>query len=494
MYNVSSDNVSWTPLTHFPPMMSLLYSALFSLGCSYSCAPSILAIACWALFLFGYYLVVYKLTARTDLSLVALVLIAITWPVINLFTGVGSEQVFVVFLVYAILILHKVPNNNLDIVDWVLLISILAAMMLTRYAGIFLYASVGLWWLLVRLRKGDARKLFYELPLLALAVLPLMAWILHNIRVSGHLFGPSHLTHSSFTWAEVTVGFAKQSTWLFLATVRPIPVYKTLGPAWLTLFSITTVVLVSVLLMNWRRVMPVFQLTFSPISVMILGYLSIFTLFKPFFLSYPMNERFMSIVVILCQLLLFACLSKLSIKQGRVLAALYSSANVILLLVVLQMGYSSVDTTLVHYGNQETLNDSEKLYSLLMQGVPTWILQISPRLSDLQHYHSDIVDDLDNTEKPFAVITNAPSLFTNYYVALGSDPIGDWIDNGTCEPAMTLKIIVIDRNRWSKGLQPYNYDNPLTLPEEVTQQIISKCPAASVNQFNGSSVYTIYGR
>lgn len=489
VYEIVSDSIAWIPLSHFPPGLSILYGSLIYLGIPPAQVPVVVNLVMWPILLVGLGLLAGRLARSATAIVWAVALGAITWPLINRFQLTESEVLFLPILVLLTYWLTDSQSRSRGWGWWCGLLILLTLLLQTRYVGIFLYGGVVVWWTITRWRYVTWRQLAVEWALLALPGLSLMAWSLRNWFLVGHWFGPAHLTESSYELQESIVGFIQHAAWLVLPSIRPGPFVRSLGWGPLAAY----VVLLAMLgIWGWRyrsRWLWIGSPARSPLLALLVVYLAVFTVFKPFFLSYPMNERFMSVNLALIQPFLMAILFHAGPGSHGWRPGLFAISNSLLLAIVLWMAWGRPGAPYVPL--PDPAGYPQESYALLLRGVPSWLIHNPPRTLDRQRYLPEVEAYLSDASDEPVIVSNAPELFTEYAIATGTDPLEQWLAEGRCTVTHSVFLVVVDWDRWAVGLRDIGWDVHGRLPQELSTAITAKCPNLQAIDLPRSTIYRL---
>ncbi|NJO06190.1 MAG: hypothetical protein HC876_12095 [Chloroflexaceae bacterium] len=198
------------PHTAHAPLPSAIYGFPISRGLPMHLVLIGVSLVAWAAFLLATALLTVRLSASGVLAAFAGVLAGSTTAYLGLFQTAMSEIIFLPLLLLLMAVLTDLPTRTRHGWLWLLAATgLLALLPITRYAGIFFVAAVVLWWCWWRLYQRRIGRLLLELPLLALAALPLALWLVRNYLVTaGSEVVFRHLEASPYTFEQGVVGIA----------------------------------------------------------------------------------------------------------------------------------------------------------------------------------------------------------------------------------------------------------------------------------------------
>jgi hypothetical protein len=145
-------------LTHYPPLLSIVYATMMWPGVPYGLTPALLTLVGWVLLLSGIGVLTYRLSGAPVAAALAVSLSAMTHAYLTTFVQVMSEPLFLPLLVWLMVILTDLPERSgrLLYVRLGAMTLLLALLPLTRYVGLLAVASVLLWWVWLRLHQHQA--------------------------------------------------------------------------------------------------------------------------------------------------------------------------------------------------------------------------------------------------------------------------------------------------------------------------------------------------
>ncbi len=173
------------PLEHYPPLYPLTLSALARLGLDYLVAARFLDAFLFGMLIFTLSFGIYLITNRLWLAFICGSLILVSPMLIEDFSGVMSEPMFITLSYAAVLlILFYIKKNKLNLLCLAAILSGLTP--LIRYVGIFLIL-VNITLVLVLERKTWKERLQHALVYGLLSALPIGIWLLSVFINSGSI-------------------------------------------------------------------------------------------------------------------------------------------------------------------------------------------------------------------------------------------------------------------------------------------------------------------
>lgn len=500
-YRPTSDGIVLQPVTHWPPLIFIVYSIPLWLGASLSTAPIIVSLVLWGVFLAGLGWLTYRLCNSMLMMVCAMLIATIAIPFVYVFQFTSTEIVFLPLLVLATAAFTNLPQQK-EGLSWQLLfcVVLLSLLLMTRYTGMFLYAGVVLWWTLWRIYQRRMLVLGYELPLFGLGTLPFIIFLIRNIMVSGNLFGGGHLNSSSATFIDGVTKVAESSLFVvvpplgYLHTKTGFALgIRSLVPSWTPYVEVIFWIAVIgafgafIYVILWPYKTQIFEkaLNFqSPIPMLLAIYLSLYTLIQPLVTFTPMDNRDAATALCLALPWLFAVLAALPVPRQYFVVAGYVGLNIIALGIFLVLRVTTPQL-------QEADPNFPSVYFNTF-GWPNQLGHPPPRTLDLPGYHTDLIAHLQTTE-PKAIITNAPFLLVAYpnLGTLGHrTSLSAWLEDGRCSSQLDVVIVLFDWYRWQAEAWPDepHYDGQSGNPVELIEQ---KCPGIEKISVGHSIVYQL---
>ncbi|NJO04703.1 MAG: hypothetical protein HC876_03745 [Chloroflexaceae bacterium] len=338
---------------------------------------------------------------------------------------------------------------------------LLACLMLTRYVGVFVYAAVGLWW---AWRSGQRRwrLLMREYAVLALAALPLAAWLAYTITQRRSL--GEHLSSPDNSFIEGLLALLRESTQLVLPVLTLGEVQILFGWAgWLLYAAIVG----GAVLLLWRfRTGRLWTGTppRTPLLLFVLLYALLYTVVQPFMSFWPMDMR--DIMAVLCLLVpwLFARFSYLPPRWSYSFLAGYVALNAALILGPVAVR-GLPDWFALLPPQVAAVTSAEK--GADAPGLLRW-MQVTPiNAADLERYHPEVLERLQARQPsdgaPVVVLTNLREVFAAYPFT-APESVYDWLQAGPCVSQHSVVIVVFVWDQWA------------TAAAELPPQIEQRCP------------------
>jgi 4-amino-4-deoxy-L-arabinose transferase-like glycosyltransferase len=211
------------PITHFPPLMSLILAFGGWIGLEVEPSAYWMIIGLYGLntILTGY--LAWRFSGLRCVGVLAAVLLAASPNLLRVHSFVMSEPLFLFFsLVFFVLLERAVETYGLR---WIFLIGVVTGLaFLTRYVGLALAVTFGI---AVLLTKWGWRMVLKAVALFSAGALPLIfAWLVRNQLVAGSV------TNRQFIWHPLTmekIQFGLENLWLLFVPARML---ELLEPYW----------------------------------------------------------------------------------------------------------------------------------------------------------------------------------------------------------------------------------------------------------------------
>jgi hypothetical protein len=499
-YDPTADVVLRFPLSHYPPLVPVIYAFGLSLGLSLPQVPSAVALVSWVLLLVGIGVLATRL-GRSPVAGAAAVLVAsLTYGLWDIFQWVMSEVVFLPLLVWLMVALIDLPQQQTG--RWprfVIAVFLLALLPLTRYVGLMVLAAVGLWW---GWHWWHSRRRFAVLvqegAILSVAALPMVGWMLYNWFFVEGAVG-LHTETSSYDLLDGLTALSYESPQVLLPSIHPIRLYAHVGPAFLLVYL--TIAAVAIFLAWCYR--PAVQLwrrpPRTPLLVFLVLYLLLYTVAQPFMSFWPIDTRDMTSV--LC----------LTIPWSLGMVAVYLPPRRATLLLV---GYVALNGAFAF---------GPTVYKGMLNGPPEWVSLVPPRIetlanrnlspespvfsagflgwlmvmpvrtADLANHHPDLLEYVQGLPSNTVFLTNEPLLLVPYvsgpvehlsrYSRQPGIPahqaIIPWLKEGRCRSHQPVVIVVFDWDYLSRDAA------------QTRQAVQQKCPDLPKQVFEHSTVYQL---
>lgn len=487
-YDVAADRLVHEPLTHFPPLVSTLLGGLLIGGVELHHAPLVVNGACWLLFLTGSAVLVVRASGSWNGAAYAVALSAVAWPYLDAFSAVSSEPLFLALLVWLAAALTGLPRSGVVAPARLGTVIVLASLLpLTRYVGVFFLIALFAWWAAVRWRGTERRRLLGELTALALAGLPLLAWLTRNWLLTSSLVGHGHVGGPGHGFSFGLEKIAVHSTWLFLPTLRPGAVWRELGLLGALPLVLSASVVVGAAWVGRQRSR---QVAATPLPAFLAAYLGVYAFLQPFLAFTPMNRRFVTVALCLA-------IPWLVVTCSRAPRTLFHTALGSLLVVNLGLLGAIVErhAARIVVAHPPFVVDMAgrpgEVAAMRTAGVPRWLLHPPPRLRDLDVHLWDLDRRLRHSSPSIPIVSNAPSLFPARAVARSDFPIADWLARGRCETRQPLLLVLVAWDRWrDSGGSPPPLDAS-TRPQKLVDAIHAKCPALFAERTRNAWIFEL---
>jgi hypothetical protein len=491
------DPMSWRveqrPLASFPPLLPLALATALAAGVPEDAAPTAVSLFAWPFLLAGIGLLALRLGASPSAAAAVLTLAAVTWPFLHVFTRLQSESLFLPLLAWTVVAFHRLPwAERRAALHFGAALLLLALLLLSRYTGMFVFLPIVGWWVVTRAGQRRWRQLAVELAGFAIAALPLLLWLLRNQRSTGGLFGPTLLSETLDRGAaHVLASFLTHATWLPLPALRPGPLWRH-TPGWALVYGL---VLASGVALLWharrggypgrhaastvRRWSP--ETPIVPILVFYLGFL----LFAPLFMRMQgMIERYMAVVLCLALPWIAAFVSRRAGGVGVAWLVIFTASNLLLVAGATLAAAPASDWwrtgAPVDFADRPV--EAERR---LHAGAPAWLVHRPPRIGDLRRHLPEVAFLVD--ERPArAVISNAPDLFTRRPLLPSENGVELWLERGSCSPPEPTAVVVVDWDRWRRGVTPGKTD-----PAELLRRVGARCPHLATHATRHATVWLL---
>jgi hypothetical protein len=475
MYKPSSDTLVFQPITHYPPMTSLVYAFFLVLGVPLIFTPSWTVVCCWLLFLAGLGVLTYRLSESWWGGAMVVIIASVTHSFMHVFQLTMSEPVFLPLLVWSVALLVDLPHRQLlPRVRVAAVVVLLALMLLTRYASVVLFGAIVLWWAWVRFRQQQVRRLLWEVPLWLLAAVPLAGWLVRNRLVSETVVG-LHKSGSTDTFWDGASAVINQVPQLVVPALGPIPKTPTLNvlsgetPMQANLasgemvsggiFIMLQVATLGIVFLLGRQIWKVHKrcgqplaLPSSPVLPMVAAFLALYIVVQPFASFWPMDARDSVTILCLLQPLLVAVVIRVLRQRALPVLAIYAAIN--LLLVVVPVVLSGVPrvVSLTPPAVHDFEGYSEPAY-YRDRGIVEWLLVYPLRTTFVPRHRPELAAFLEQVDAPdLAIITNIKDALLLYegqeympWRVLRTGQIREidyWIDKGMCESQFSTFLII----------------------------------------------------
>lgn len=504
-YTMQTDRILSGTIGHDPPLTTTLYSVLMNLGIPLIYTPIILGLLCWGFFLGGMGLLTYRLSHSLAAAAIAVVVAAVTQAYLaEVFTRSMSEMVFLPLLVWAMVPLVDLHQREAGSAGPLLVAALLLGLVgITRYSSVVIIGPVLLWWCWGRFAQRRLPWLRWELPLLGLALLPLVIWVLWGQLNPTDAFASStHFQESTHTFLDGVWAVIIESSRLLLPAMHTFYDTGRLG-IWglsleagkaLTVYSFFLLLIGSGLLLFVRTnqtassapLAPLQRLLVpprSPIPLALAGYIGLYTIVQPLLLFWPIDGRDVTTALALAQPWLLSLVVRHFGQRGVLALSLYAGVNVALVLIPISL--FAVPRVLSPTTLQTHPPTWEERQELVREGVPLWLLVRQPRTRMLERHHPDLATYLMQYDPLFSITNNKAFLFVadsgRYPTTIFSFETFDrWLEVGTCLPqSLSISVVLFE---WDAFRLPF---------AEHRRQVAEKCPDLPYTRLEHSLVYRL---
>lgn len=426
-YEPVQEEVLTDIVTHYPPITAVVYSLPITLGVDPAVSPSLVSLLFWALLLSGMGLLAYKLSQSPTTGLITVALAALSYPFLWTFNHVWSELIFLPLLVYSALIFSYLPQQQKNRTLYLSVGSVLLGiLMLTRYVGVFFYATVIVWWLSWRFREERA-VLVREMFILFLAGVPFLGWMVQSIIATEQIGGFSHLSDTEHSFQDGIQAVLDVFPWIVSPAADLGYRLDNLGLGGWRFFVLVTLFSIGLGAMLWYRqsysskAIQDNSVNFfwsTPIPLWIMTYLAVFTIAQPFFLFYPMDVRFLTAILCILHPWSLALFSKVAKRALWALVIIY----------------------LLAFASWNTYNDT-----------PIYIAPWYPRTNDLINQHPETAAFMESLEPPLAIVTNVGYIFASHPELGVANPLSrsviSWLEGGRCFSEKPVVVVLLETDQ-----------------------------------------------
>jgi hypothetical protein len=491
-YNLTTDTITWQPITHYPPLTSLVYAGWLLVGIPLQQVPFVTSLCCWLAFLSGIGVLTYRLSGSWWGAATGMVIAALTSNYLLVFQMVLSEPVFLPLLVWSVVLLVDVPaQGTVPLWRMATIVLLLALLILARFVGSVLFAAIILWWIWQRYRQQPLRRLAGEVVLLSSAFLPMALWLLRNALFAQEKVG-SHLQASKDSFWDGISGLLNQLSLLILPARDPLPElallqqedWGNLNPwlPWLH-FGVQLAILGILVILGrrlWRlargQPQPSRILPASPILPIVAAFVALYVLLQPLVSFRPMDYRDATTLLCLLQPYLIALLIRLLQRRTRTLLALvYISINLLLMLIpVVLYGIPGIISFSPLQVN-DLSGEVEKIAYYNRQGIPDWLVLKHFRTGFVEKHHPQVWPLLRQAETETVIISSMTHMLfydeqRNYLPANlfsmqeNYKEIADWLQHGQCHSQYATSIL-IDTSLYAQYLDGIKAETAQKCPE-----------------------------
>lgn len=477
------------PMTHYPPLTSSFYALLLALGVALPDVHYMTALIMLSLLLMGMGLLAYRFSGSTSIAAYTVALASISFTYLLFFQIVLSEVIFLPLLVFLMVLLVDLPARTSGVMPRLAGATVLLALlMLTRYSGVFVYGAVGLWWIGHRIRQRAPGLLLKELPVLALAGLPLLFWFIRNARLAGEVAG-HHFEPSVYSFVDGVEKLIQHGAATFWPAFSPQFVFggeSLRGSGLLRLVAgaglyLLPLLFVGYALWRYRSALKERLWMRSPIEVTLFIYLIlVYVVAQPFLSFYPIDRRDMATALCLMQPWLLSGFVVLPRRTRIIALGTYMAVNVALLLLsVFWRGTPDVlQPRLLRV--EDLAGQPEEREHYEQRHLPDWLIFSAPKTNDLERYHPRLLASINRENH---VLTNddwADLLFRARGIP-AADELEGWLARGSCALGVETRVVVFDWDRWHVGA------------DDLRKDVEQKCPKLVKATFEHSTVYHVPG-
>ncbi|HEX2254614.1 MAG TPA: hypothetical protein VHQ65_15200, partial [Thermoanaerobaculia bacterium] len=130
----------------------------------------------------------------------------------------------------------------------------------------------------------------------------------------------------------------------------------------------------------------------------------------------------------------------------------------------------------------------------LLAGAPAWLVHRPPRTGDLRRHLPRVAALLARQEPRAAVVSNAPDLFPGHPLLPAGDAVELWLERGTCRPRDPVAVVVVDWDRWQRGVpEEAVLDRPARDPAALRQRVAARCPGTAPVMTPRAAVWLLPG-
>jgi hypothetical protein len=497
VYDHATDEVGTFYVTHYPPMMAIVYALGIWLGMPTTQVPALAALCSWGALLVGIAVLTVRLSGSLIVALLA-VLLSVLSPIFWLvYTHAFPEMLFLPLLVWLMVVLVDLPSGtSYARSKYLLAVVLLMLLMLVRYEGIFVFGIVLLWWTGWRVAQQRIRRLPAEYLLFGLAAVPLALWLIRNQFVAQNIIS-DHLSSSPVTGQRGIVALARDMVRVVLPVAPPEGFLHLLGWGGLAVFGVASgaVAIAGIVLFwqnrsrwsrdSWRVLLR------SPAPLWMVCYIVLYGVVQAFFSFGPSRARYITSFYALAVPWGFALVTYIGQRRGVWLLAAYVALIGVLIGSPLAIRglpeWVSLDPPRIEYPNNAgTLQDALARYP----GTVGLLVAAPPRSRDLPTLHSELFAWLNSFDSDVVVIAgfrdNPPFLAYPHFIAVEDAPrrghishgvLGRWLGEGTCTSQHTTVAVVMHPDT-EEGIQRQ-------------QRIEEKCPDLPMFTFPHSVAYVL---
>jgi len=290
------------PITHFPPLLSILLAGMGLAGMDLLVSARVLITLLFGIDILLVGLSVYRISHSIGFACLGAILLAVSDLHLGVYSFALSEPLFLTLMLAAYLLLSLTFDHPHW--SWPLLTGLLLSLAyLTRYAGVSLVITSALVLVMLRPPQGLKRAVI----MLAGIFLPILAWMVYGMAITG--FGS--LGNRQFVWHPISFSILFEAFKNLLTWIAPKDLLA-FGSIWgraLSLFSLLLIpaLIAWVVWAVWRRLKRIKQqenqqgditLAFTH-ALHIPVYLGFIIISLTFFdASTPLNDRILAIIYI----------------------------------------------------------------------------------------------------------------------------------------------------------------------------------------------------
>jgi hypothetical protein len=486
-YDFETDKLEQLPLTHYPPLLSVMYALILSCGFAPSSTPTIMSLIGWPALLVGIGILTYQLGRSTLVAALAITLASITYGFWWVYQFAISETLFLPLLVWLMVVLVDLPEQQEHKIHRLLAATvILSLLILTRYSGSFIFLAIIIWWWWTHLVRRDFRWLAGGTAMLSFAPLPFVFWMAYNMVQTDKPVS-SHLSAQG-TFLEGIVGVIQVLKQVLLPASGFYRVQEVFGWAGLhsSLLSLA-IIITGIVLYWWYHLKPSGSLVRqllrpqrTPILIILFIYTVVLYIFMQPFLNFePIDLRDITTTLCLLSPWAFGAVANLPRKWGSFLAGGFVAIN-----CMMACGPIVVEgvPNWVHLYPPafESLADNEMPDSFLddAPGMLSWVVTRRFRLREIENHHVELQNWLDTQPSDTIVVSNTPLLFLPYAPS-AIEEMRLWEKNSVCVSQHHVVLVV------------FEWDHQREKSAEIKHSLEEQCPELPTRTFANSTVYEL---
>lgn len=489
------NRIDHPPLSHFPPLTSVVYGTLLGVGVTPWQVPTVVSLVGWFFLVAGLAVLTGRLSGSSTLAVVAVALATLTTPYLSFMGQALSEPLFLPLLAWGVVFLERWESSGHPggrrIGPLIGGATAFGLLTLSRHVGIVPFALAVLWWAWRRWhdRHEGTGGWIREGAVWLLAILPFGVWLLRNLQVAETLVGGTHLegpmAHREL-WDFPRL-FLEQASWIFLPAVRPGPVGRSLG-AW-GVGACALMLAFGIFLLARAGLPPSRRLRSMSLPLVLLGgYMAFFLVASQVLYIRAWSERYMAVALVLLQPVLLALWSRVPRGRVRFFFSLFLGLQVLFLLLLSGVpGRSPAWWSCWPPGFRDLGGQPTAIWSELERGVPRWLVHRPPRVRDLERHHPALAGTLASLDPRPVIVSNAPGLFPYHVVVPSEGAIEEWLEAGGCArsgPDRPVAVVVMDWDRWAES-----YSGVGRSPGQLVAAVEERCPKLRRMDFSHSTLW-----